>query len=228
MAHKAKVLEHRTFRFNECVCNPYNADFDGDEMNVHLPQTEEARAEALVLMGNKSNLKDTFLNKSEAWQLAACLLAGFDSNMQIDMPEPAILKPRPLWTGKQIFSLILRPNKSCKILANLRTKGKNYTDQEELCANDSFVVIRNSELLAGSMDKNTLGSGSKQNIFYVLLRDWSEDAATTAMWRLSRMASIYLMNRGFSIGIGDVTPGQRLLKAKQDLLEHGYKESVKI
>lgn len=50
MAHKVKVLQHRTFRFNECICNPYNADFDGDEMNLHLPQTEEARAEALVLM----------------------------------------------------------------------------------------------------------------------------------------------------------------------------------
>lgn len=50
MTHKAKVLEHRTFRFNECVCTPYNADFDGDEMNLHLPQTEEARAEALVLL----------------------------------------------------------------------------------------------------------------------------------------------------------------------------------
>lgn len=44
-------MPHRTFRFNECVCTPYNADFDGDEMNLHLPQTEEARAEALVLMG---------------------------------------------------------------------------------------------------------------------------------------------------------------------------------
>lgn len=42
---------HRTFRFNECVCTPYNADFDGDEMNIHLPQTEEAKAEALTLMG---------------------------------------------------------------------------------------------------------------------------------------------------------------------------------
>jgi len=31
----------RTFRFNECVCGPYNADFDGDEMNLHVPQTEE-------------------------------------------------------------------------------------------------------------------------------------------------------------------------------------------
>ena len=49
-------MPHRTFRFNECVCTPYNADFDGDEMNLHLPQTEEAKAEALTLMGVKSNL----------------------------------------------------------------------------------------------------------------------------------------------------------------------------
>lgn len=41
----------RTLRFNESVCNPYNADFDGDEMNMHVPQTEEARTEALMLMG---------------------------------------------------------------------------------------------------------------------------------------------------------------------------------
>eukprot|EP00967_Tisochrysis_lutea_P107966 scaffold166949_cov32-Tisochrysis_lutea.AAC.9 len=38
MAHRARVVPHRTFRFNECVCAPYNADFDGDEMNLHLPQ----------------------------------------------------------------------------------------------------------------------------------------------------------------------------------------------
>ena len=48
---QAVVKPHRTFRFNECVCTPYNADFDGDEMNLHLPQTEEAKAEALTLMG---------------------------------------------------------------------------------------------------------------------------------------------------------------------------------
>ncbi|CAF2924072.1 unnamed protein product [Rotaria sp. Silwood2] len=56
MALYAKVMPHRTFRFNECICSPFNADFDGDEMNLHLPQTEEAKAEALVLMGTKSNL----------------------------------------------------------------------------------------------------------------------------------------------------------------------------
>jgi DNA-directed RNA polymerase subunit A' len=50
MVHKVKVLPGKTFRLNLCVCPPYNADFDGDEMNVHVPQTEEARAEALMLM----------------------------------------------------------------------------------------------------------------------------------------------------------------------------------
>src|SRR6218665_2660029 len=48
---KAKVKESRTFSFNERCCNPFNADFNGDEMNLHLPQTEEAKAEAMTLMG---------------------------------------------------------------------------------------------------------------------------------------------------------------------------------
>ena len=56
MAHRARVMPGRTLRFNECVCAPYNADFDGDEMNVHVPQTEEARAEAVELMGVMGNL----------------------------------------------------------------------------------------------------------------------------------------------------------------------------
>lgn len=85
----------------------------------------------------------------------------------------------------------------------------------------SDVLVRNSQLLAGSMDKSTLGSGGKSNIFYVLLCDWGEDYAAKSMWRLGRMASWYLMNRGFSIGIGDVTPGQGLLRAKNELLHDG-------
>ena len=56
MAHKARIMPHRTFRFNECVCTPYNADFDGDEMNIHFPQSEEAKAEARILMDVKQNL----------------------------------------------------------------------------------------------------------------------------------------------------------------------------
>ncbi|KAM0880606.1 hypothetical protein ACQ4PT_033448 [Festuca glaucescens] len=50
----ARIMPWRTLRFNESVCNPYNADFDGDEMNLHVPQTEEARTEAFMLMGVKT------------------------------------------------------------------------------------------------------------------------------------------------------------------------------
>ena len=74
---------------------------------------------------------------------------------------------------------MLRPNKRSRIKANLVTKGKSYTSNEEFCVNDSYVIIRNSELLAGSMDKSTLGSGAKNNIFYILLCDWGQNVSCT-------------------------------------------------
>ena len=92
--------------------------------------------------------------------------------MVIKLPLPCIQKPVALWSGKQIFSLILRPNPGDRIKVNLRTKGKEYSKKgEEFCANDGFLLVRNSEVLAGCVDKSTIGSGSKINIFYVLLRD---------------------------------------------------------
>ena len=56
MAHRIKVMPNRSFRFNLSVCPPYNADFDGDEMNLHLLQGEEAKAEAEILMKVQENL----------------------------------------------------------------------------------------------------------------------------------------------------------------------------
>ncbi|KJE94482.1 polymerase III polypeptide A [Capsaspora owczarzaki ATCC 30864] len=245
MCHFVRISPFRTFRFNECVCTPYNADFDGDEMNLHVPQTEEARAEAMVLMGVKSNMitprngepliaaiqdfitgayllsrKDLFLDQSMFTQLCACMS---DAGIQIDIPPPAILKPVRLWTGKQLFSVLMRPNKQCKARMNLRTASRTYSKKdEEMCKNDGFVNIRNSELLSGSMDKALLGSGSKSTIFYVLLRDFGEQTAADAMSRLAKLASRFLCNYGFSIGIGDVTPTLKLLQAKEVMLQVGY------
>ncbi|KAG7247410.1 hypothetical protein CRUP_017783, partial [Coryphaenoides rupestris] len=54
------------------------------------------------------------------------------------------------------------------------------------------VVIHNSELMCGTLDKGTLGSGSKKNIFYILLRDWGQEEAADAMSRLARLAPVYL------------------------------------
>ncbi|RWS28613.1 DNA-directed RNA polymerase III subunit RPC1-like protein, partial [Leptotrombidium deliense] len=249
MSHKAKVHKHRTLQFNECVCTPYNADFDGDEMNLHLLQTEEAKAEAAVLMGTKNNIvtprngepliaaiqdfitggylltvKNAFFDRSKASQLISSILSLSD-HTPIDLPKPCIMKPRALWSGKQIFSLILKPHKNKGISINLKTKGRNYCGHgEEFCVNDSYVLIRNSELLSGTMDKSTLGSGSKTNIFYIILRNLNGDEAGNAMWRLARVTSYFLANRGFSLGIDDVTPTYGLLRAKGELLRQGYKK----
>lgn len=60
------------------------------------------------------------------------------------------------------------------------------------CHTFADVVIHNSELMCGSMDKGTLGSGSKNNIFYILLRDWGQLEAANAMSRLARLAPVFL------------------------------------
>ncbi|CAL4127007.1 unnamed protein product, partial [Meganyctiphanes norvegica] len=248
MSHRIRVLPWRTFRFNECVCTPYNADFDGDEMNLHVPQTEEARAEALELMAVTSNLvtprngdliigctqdfltgsylltqKNQFFDYEHAMQLIGQILVGKEASYRIDLPPPAIMKPMQLWTGKQIFSLVICPNKDFPVKCNIITKCKaGYTQGEELCVNDAWVTVRNSELLTGTLDKALLGSGTKNNIFYVIFRDFGKVHAADAMWRVARVATYFLQQRGFSIGIGDVMPGAGLLQAKRELLEDGY------
>lgn len=249
MCHFARVMPHRTFRFNECVCTPYNADFDGDEMNLHLPQTEEAKAEAVVLMGVKSNLvtprngepliaaiqdfitasylltqKDVFFDRALFCQILASMLHGKDTLLKIDIPPPAIWKPAKLWTGKQVISLLIRPNQTSPVIMNLRAKGKQYTKGEDLCSCDSFVVIYNSQHMCGCLDKSALGSGSKTNIFYIQLRDYGEQVAADCMSRLARLCPYFLTNRGFSIGISDVTPGKKLIAAKERLVAEGYRK----
>lgn len=248
MCHTARVHKHRTLQFNECVCTPYNADFDGDEMNLHLPQTLEARAEASVLMGIKSNIvtprngeplisaiqdfitggflmthKDTFFDRAQAMQLISNVLSTRESASFIDLPPPCIVRPKALWSGKQVFSMIIVPNKASRKGVCLESKTKNYSGRDkDLCVNDGYIILQDGELLCGTLDKTILGSGSKTNVFYVMLRDVSCDESADAMWRLARVTSFFMANRGFSLGIDDVTPTTGLLEDKNKLLSSGY------
>ncbi|KAG7819973.1 hypothetical protein KL909_004722 [Ogataea angusta] len=251
MSHFAKIRPWRTFRLNECVCTPYNADFDGDEMNLHVPQTEEARAEAMNLMGVKNNLltpksgepiiaatqdfitgsylisnKDTFYDRATFTQMLAMMS---DGALHVDIPPPAIFKPAFLWTGKQLFSLLIRPNRQSKVVINLDAKNKTFVPPpagmpSEMSPNDGFVVIRNSQILSGVMDKSTLGDGKKHSVFYTILRDYGAEEAANAMNRMAKLCARYLGNRGFSIGINDVTPGANLKNRKEELVEMAYRK----
>ena len=161
MAHRAKVLQWRTFRFNECVCTPYNADFDGDEMNLHLPQTLEAKAEAETLMSVIHNLvtprhgeplvtatqdfittaflltkRDRFFQRG---RFAAIVTSMSDAIDEVALPVPAILKPMCLWTGKQAFSLLLKPNHDARQgwpVVTVELKSKSNKVANAMCPAD--------------------------------------------------------------------------------------------
>ena len=245
MAHSVKVMDWRTFRFNTCVCAPYNADFDGDEMNMHLPQTEEARTEARELMGVRHNLttprngepmvaasqdfltaaylltqRDRFYSRAQFCQLVSYFS---DAEEHIDIPPPAIIKPIPLWSGKQVFSMAMCPNKETKSPINFEGREKNYTAGRHFCAKDGWVSFRGGELLSGSIAKKSIGDGSKKGLLYIILRDCGEQKAADFLSRWAKFCSRYMGgHKGFSIGISDVTPSKSLIDLKRTILEEGY------
>ncbi|KAJ3348238.1 hypothetical protein HDU83_001425 [Entophlyctis luteolus] len=258
MSHYAKVRPWRTLRFNECVCQPYNADFDGDEMNLHLPQTEEARAEAQELMGVKNNLvtprngdpliaatqdfitasflqsrKDVFYDRSQFAQVCNYM---FDALVDVELPPPTVLKPIQLWTGKQVFSVLLKPNRSMAINVNLETKCRTFekpkpvsgsklhpkTLDSSMCPNDGFLVILNSDIMSGVVDKSIIGAENKKSLFYTVLRDYGAVASANCMNRVAKLSARWIANQGFSIGIDDVQPGDVLKREKESLVVGGY------
>jgi len=252
MAHKVKVLEGRTLRFNECVCAPYNADFDGDEMNLHVPQTEEAKAEARELLGVSSNLstpkngeilvaatqdfltcsyllssKDLFLSRPDVCRLASYFIDL--TRDSFDLPRPAILKPMELWTGKQVFSMLIRPTQYDDNFVTLETKEKIFGSTASSLSMDScmdlsdgYVIFRDSDLICGRLGKTTLGGGNKSGLFQVLSTDYGPAAAVRVMNRLARLSAKMIGEKGFSIGIDDVTPAQELVNEKQKAVDRGY------
>lgn len=166
-------MPYSTFRLNLSVTSPYNADFDGDEMNLHVPQTVETRAEALNLMMvpkqivtpqshrpvigivqdtllgcRKFTARDVFLTKDEVMNLLMWL-PSWDGKI----PIPCVLKPAVPWSGKQIFSLIL-PTVNLERIANGHPKDERCF----ISPTDTRVRIERGELLMGICDKRTLGT----------------------------------------------------------------------
>ncbi|PWY98687.1 putative RPO31-DNA-directed RNA polymerase III, 160 kd subunit [Testicularia cyperi] len=253
MSHRAKIRPWRTFRLNECACNPYNADFDGDEMNMHVPQTEEARTEATILMGVKHNLvtprngepiiaaiqdfitasylitkRDRFFDRAQFSQICSYFA---DADLHIDIPPPAIQKPVRLWTGKQVMSCLIRPNRKSPHLVNLEAQCRTFEKPKnghprDMSPNDGWLVIVNSEVMCGVFDKSTVGDGKKNSVFGVMLRDYGPDSAITAMNRLAKTCARWLTNQGFSLGINDVMPGTNLRNTKDAKVEAAYAECL--
>ncbi|RYP54792.1 hypothetical protein DL768_000520 [Monosporascus sp. mg162] len=225
MGHRVKVMPYSTFRLNLSVTSPYNADFDGDEMNLHVPQTEETRAEIKELCMVPLNIvspqrngplmgivqdtlagvykmcrRDVFMTKEAVMNIMLWV-----PNWDGVIPQPAILKPRPRWTGKQIVSMIIPREIS------LYTKPKKHP----WCPiDDEGVLVQAGELLFGLLTKKNVGAAGG-GIVHLCYNELGPDGAMAFLNGCQRVVNYWLLHNGHSIGVGDTIPDKTTIEKVQ-------------
>lgn len=241
MGHRVRVMNYSTFRLNVSVTTPYNADFDGDEMNLHLPQSDISTSEVSELMmvptqivaaaknqpiiglvqdslltAHKITSRDVFIERDVFFNLVMqldnwneCDPAGNGisrgiSNStglveRVEIPKPAILRPRPMWTGKQVMDLFMPPiNIRCNV--DMEKGGS-----PNLSANDGFVQIVRGKLLCGRLCKRTLGT-SRGSIIHVIWQDFGKDAACKFLTVAQFVLNYWMLQHGHTVGVSDCVP----------------------
>jgi len=211
-------MEGRTFRLNPAVCPPYNADFDGDEMNMHVPQTEEARAEATILLSVHENILSPrfggpiiggihdhvsgifMLTHDTRWftKEEALYLLRYTSIEQ--MPAPGKKEDGvEYWSNKQVFSQIL-PD------LNMVFKASSCQNcdvcKKEMCDRDAYVRIIDGKLECGTIDKKAIGAFDGQIVNRVIRQQGMKRAAAF-IDDLTKLSIRAIMFDGFSFGIDD-------------------------
>jgi DNA-directed RNA polymerase subunit A' len=201
MCHKVRVLPCKTFRLSPAVCNPYNADFDGDEMNLHIPQTEEARAEAEILMQVQTQLISPRYGLSVMGCKQDAISGNFILTKSVKLKREkaidllygvgvtdfsSVPKKKEL-NGQEIFSAI--------IPSDFNFKGKDKEGKP--------VIIKNGVLSDGCIiDKNAVGEEAGL-ILRALHKYYGADDATIIINQIFNLGIATLLNRGFSITISD-------------------------
>ncbi|KAI1719686.1 RNA polymerase rpb1, domain 1 domain-containing protein [Ditylenchus destructor] len=247
MGHRVRVLPWSTFRMNLSVTTPYNADFDGDEMNLHLPQSLETRAEIseicmvprqlITPQANKPVMgivQDTLcavrmMTKRDVyidWARMMDLLMYLPSwNGKI--PQPAILKPKPLWTGKQLFTLIIPGSVNV-----MRTHSTHPDDEDSgpykwISPGDTKVLIENGELISGIICSKTVGR-SAGNLLHVVTLELGHDVAAQLYSHIQTVVNAWLITEGHTIGIGDTIADASTYKDIQETISKAKQEVVDV
>jgi len=239
MAHRVKVLPHKTFRFNLSVCPPYNADFDGDEMNLHLLQGEEAQAEAEILMkvqenilsprfggaiigGIHDHISGSFLlthkNKLIPVDDATHILSAI--RYEGKMPKIVEKDGKKYVTGKDIFSTLLPED------LNLEYKSKTCLNCDVCtapnCPNDAYVIVKNGVLKQGTVDENSIGA-FKGRILDRIIRDHGTTEGRKFIDFVTRLAIKSITLLGFTTSIED----EDIPDEAKKQIEEGLKKAMK-
>ncbi|KAF8817735.1 Dna-directed Rna polymerase II RPB1, partial [Cardiosporidium cionae] len=252
MGHRAKILPFSTFRLNLSVTSPYNADFDGDEMNLHLAQSHETRAEIKHLMmvpkqivspqGNrpvmgivqdsllgisKLTRRDTFISREQMMNLLMWI-PYWDGIL----PPPAIIRPPPQWTGKQLSTVLLcfdQSDGANRVKINLLRDGVIATkgDNPNFSENDARVIISQNEHLAGIICKRTVGSSSG-SLIHVLWHEAGPTRTKDFLTVVQKVVNNWLLHFGFSVGCSDIIANDSTLFKVADVLEKSKQEVKKL
>lgn len=225
MAHKVRVLPgSKCIRIHYANCNSYNADFDGDEMNLHFPQNCMAKTEGvfLSLASNQGKVptdnlpirgliqdhiissvfltsKDTFFNQKIFSQLLCCFKNFNPSG--IHFPCPSILKPKILWTGKQLISKFweMISVKSIDFFLESRTK----TTSLSLGNDETKVLIRKGQLLRGILDGSQLGK-NKHGVLNALFEVFGSLLANNFLHGFSCLLTFFQRICGHTTSLDDL------------------------
>lgn len=221
MAHEVRVLPYKTFRLNLCVCPPYNADFDGDEMNMHVFQTDESRAEAKSLMRVQEHILSPrfggpiigaihdhisgayLLTKpgsefSEEQALQIIRKSHLFNNENVDLKH--LKRKHENWTGKELFSLLLPDDLNLVYKAEICQKCD--VCKEEACDIDAYVVIEDGELKHGVIDEKAYGSFSGR-ILDKIVKEYGPARAREFLDRSTDLAICGIMKTGITTSTND-------------------------
>lgn len=230
MAHKVRVLPgDRTIRFHYSNCRSYNADFDGDEMNIHVPQDDLARAEARNLMLSDNHYiapssgepirdliqdhilasalisnRDTFFTRERFCNLLYSATERIMSRPgagRFLIPTPAVLKPVRLWTGKQLLSSVLDAVRGFQ--PGLCLEGRSRVKADLVGTEEAEVLFRHGELLRGVLDKNAFGA-SKFGIVHAVQEAYGCAAAGEFLSAIGRLCTLFLREHGHTTGVDDL------------------------
>ncbi|MFQ5910340.1 MAG: DNA-directed RNA polymerase subunit A', partial [Thermoplasmata archaeon] len=219
MAHEVRIMPFKTFRFNLAVCPPYNADFDGDEMNLHVLQSEEARAEAKILM----RVQEHILSPRFGGPVIGAIhdhISGsflmthgdfkFDKEQStrilslmgdVKLPKASVVEDGvEYWTGKQLFSLALPDDINMLFKASI-CQHCDVCSKEE-CDSDAYVKIIGGEIISGTIDEKSIGAFNGK-ILDKIARDYGSDRARVFIDQATKVAIGAIMVRGFTTGIDD-------------------------
>ncbi len=219
MGHTVRILSGQTFRFNLAVCTPYNADFDGDEMNLHILQKEEARAEARIIMkvqeqimsprfggpiigGIHDHITSMFLlthgNPAFTEEETMHMMSYVSATRN---PEPEIIDGAKYYRGREIFSSILPTDFTVRFRSKLCSGSKEKCEFEDR-PEDIDVFVENGKMLTGTIDESAIGPFSGA-IIDKIFRKYGPDEGSMFIDRMTRLAVGFLSARGFSTGISD-------------------------